>query len=73
MKYASMTHLLGGSNLRAVTLGLGVVLLVLGGIWFLQGVGILPGSFMTGQLFWAGAGVVCILAGGFLVLRGRTS
>ena len=31
--------------------------------WLLQGVNILPGSFMTGQPFWAGAGIVLIIAG----------
>jgi hypothetical protein len=31
----------------------GVLLLVFGCIWFLQGIGVLPGSFMTGQIRWA--------------------
>ncbi len=52
----------------------GGVLLLIGIIWVLQGINILPGSFMTGQLFWAFAGAVCIVAGGvliFLGVRGR--
>jgi hypothetical protein len=28
----------------------GCLLIVPGGIWFLQGIGVLPGSFMTGQI-----------------------
>ena len=47
----------------------GVVLMLFGVIWFLQGINILPGSFMTGQLKWAiygaiafGAGVAAMLA-----------
>ncbi len=30
-----------------------VFLLLVGGIWFLQGIGVLPGSFMSGQTRWA--------------------
>ncbi len=32
----------------------GVCLILAGGVWFLQGVNILPGSFMTGDVKWAG-------------------
>jgi hypothetical protein len=31
----------------------GVLMTLMGGIWFLQGINILPGSFMTGQIRWA--------------------
>ena len=41
----------------------GVVLLVAGAIWFLQGINVLPGSFMTGQPKWAVIGGVCGVAG----------
>jgi hypothetical protein len=41
----------------------GFVLVVLGGIWFLQGVGVLPGSFMSGQIRWAVYGGVAVAAG----------
>jgi hypothetical protein len=30
-----------------------VLLIVIGRIWFLQGINVLPGSFMTGQIRWA--------------------
>jgi hypothetical protein len=33
-----------------------LVAVSLGGIWILQGVGIMPGSFMTGRSEWALAG-----------------
>jgi hypothetical protein len=40
------------------------VLLVIGGcVWFLQGVGVLPGSFMTGQVKWAVYGAIALVAG----------
>ena len=41
----------------------GVVLVVFGGIWFLQGINVLPGSFMTGQIRWAIYGGIAIAAG----------
>ena len=41
----------------------GAVMVLLGGIWILQGVNILPGSFMTGQMQWAVYGCVLALAG----------
>jgi hypothetical protein len=53
---------------RWVLLGLGVLLDLVGTIWVLQGINLLPGSFMTGQPFWAGAGAVAIVAGMGLVL-----
>lgn len=41
----------------------GVVLLLFGVIWFLQGVNVLPGSFMTGQIRWAVYGGIAVIAG----------
>ena len=34
----------------------GAALIVMGVIWILQGINILPGSFMTGQIQWAWRG-----------------
>jgi hypothetical protein len=45
----------------------GVVCLLLGLLWIGQGVGLLPGSFMTGQLMWAFIGLVLVVVGGWLV------
>ncbi len=42
---------------------IGVVLLLMGAVWFLQGLNLLPGSFMTGQLEWAVAGAAAVVAG----------
>jgi len=44
------------------------VLLVVGGVWFFQGVGVIEGSFMTGEAVWAVIGVVCVVAGLALLL-----
>ena len=51
---------------RAIAL----VLLVVGGVWFFQGVGVIEGSFMTGEALWAVIGVACVAAGiALLVIR----
>ncbi len=41
----------------------GALLLLVGGTWFLQGIGILPGSFMTGQAKWAVYGGIAAASG----------
>ena len=52
---------------------IGVVLMLMGVIWFLQGVNILPGSFMTGQIQWAFYGGVAVIVGaGLLVVANRS-
>ncbi|MBC7895733.1 MAG: hypothetical protein H7066_09975 [Cytophagaceae bacterium] len=57
--------------MRIATTILAVLLLLTGCVWFLQGINVLPGSFMTGQTKWAIYGAICIVAGLFLLLRGR--
>jgi hypothetical protein len=46
----------------------GVILILAGGIFFLQGINILPGSSMTGEPQWAINGGVFIVAGIGLIL-----
>jgi hypothetical protein len=58
---------------RYVLLIVGSLMVLVGGVWLLQGVGILPGSFMTGQLFWAIVGAISLAVGGLLVLAGFRS
>ncbi len=41
----------------------GTLLILIGSIWFLQGINILPGSFMTGQTRWAIYGGIAIAVG----------
>ena len=51
---------------------LGVLCLLAGCVWILQGVNILPGSFMTGQMKWAIYGALLAVAGiGVLVSANR--
>jgi hypothetical protein len=56
--------------MRYVQLILGGLMILVGGVWLLQGIGILPGSFMTGQMFWAVMGAILLAVGGLLVLGG---
>ena len=56
--------------MRYVLLILGGLITLVGIVWFLQGIGILPGSFMTGQTFWAVMGVVFLAIGVALVFAG---
>jgi MYXO-CTERM domain-containing protein len=49
----------------------GALCCLMGGVWFLQGIGILPGSFMTGQSRWAIYGGLLLLAGVGLLVAGR--
>ncbi len=49
----------------------GAVLMLFGGVWFLQGINVLPGSFMTGQTQWAVYGGIAIVAGALALHRAR--
>jgi hypothetical protein len=49
-----------------------IALIVVGGIWFFQGVGVIEGSFMTGEAVWAVIGSVCVVAGVALLLMRPT-
>ena len=49
----------------------GAFLVLFGAIWFLQGINVLPGSFMTGQIRWAVYGGIAIAAGITLLLVAR--
>lgn len=47
---------------------LGVLFILAGGIFFLQGINLLPGSFMTGDPQWALNGGILIVVGIGLLL-----
>ena len=42
---------------------LGVLLVLIGCVWILQGINVLPGSFMTGQMQWAAYGAIAVVVG----------
>jgi uncharacterized membrane protein YphA (DoxX/SURF4 family) len=54
---------------------LAILLIAVGVIWILQGINVLPGSFMTGQIQWAWRGGIAAAVGVLLLLlamRGRS-
>ena len=57
--------------MKTLLMILGACLILAGGVWFLQGINILPGSFMTGQIEWAIYGGLAIVAGTGLLLWTR--
>ena len=53
-------------NLQA---GLGVLLILMGVVWTLQGLGYLAGSVLTGVTFWAIVGPIIAIIGVLVVAR----
>lgn len=56
--------------MKTVRLIIGILLVLMGGIWTLQGINVLPGSFMTGQIRWAVYGGIAAVAGLVLIVLG---
>ena len=48
-----------------------VALMLIGMIWILQGLNVLPGSFMTGQMRWAYRGGIAVVVGVGLLVASR--
>jgi len=63
--------------MRIALNAIAVLMLVMGTTWFLQGINVLPGSFMTGQIQWAVYGGMAAALGVILLIaanrRRRTS
>jgi hypothetical protein len=51
------------SNQSRVLLVVGLLLAAAGVVWIGQGLGLIPGSFMSGDPFWAAAGGVALVVG----------
>ena len=59
---------------KPVWVVVGVVLVLLGLLWTLQGFGVVEGSSMSGTTAWSIIGPIVLLVGGFVVaagIRGR--
>jgi hypothetical protein len=52
-----------GEGMKTLMRVIGVLLILGGAVWFLQGINVIPGSFMTGQIRWAVYGGIAIAAG----------
>ena len=51
---------------RSGLVALAILCGLTGIVWILQGIGMLPGSFMTGQIVWAAIGSVLLFVSGIL-------
>jgi hypothetical protein len=56
--------------MRNLLVAIGVILVVLGGVWTGQGAGLIPGSFMTGSMTWLIIGIICLVVGVGLIVAG---
>jgi hypothetical protein len=52
---------------RSLLVGLAILCGLTGMVWIFQGIGVLPGSFMTGQITWAAIGAVLLFTSGLLL------
>ncbi len=56
--------------MRSTLIIIGVVAIVVGAIWTGQGMGLIPGSFMTGDTKWLIIGLIVALVGVVLLVLG---
>jgi hypothetical protein len=64
------------SAARMVVVIIGGLAVLVGGVWIRQGAGWIKGSFMTGSATWLAIGLLCLVAGLFLIflaLRRRSN
>ncbi len=58
--------------MRIILSIVGILLILMGAVWILQGVNVLPGSVMTGQVQWAIYGGLAMVIGiGLIVFANR--
>ncbi len=55
---------------KPVWIGLGVLLILIGGVWGLQGLAVFGGSAMSGKTLWAVLGPIVAVVGVILVVTG---
>lgn len=56
---------------RISTITLGAILVLVGLVWVGQGMGLIPGSFMTGDTKWLVIGLIVAVVGVIVLLLGR--
>jgi len=59
--------------MRRLFVGIGILALLVGLVWTLQGTDVLQGSFMSGNSFWLAVGVVLLVVGAGLTAVGARS
>lgn len=55
---------------RIALITVGVIALILGGVWVGQGMNLIPGSFMTGSRMWLSIGFIVAVVGIILIVLG---
>jgi len=55
--------------MRITLIVVAILLMFFGAVWFLQGINVLPGSFMTGQTQWAVYGAIAFVVGVLVLYR----
>ena len=50
---------------------IGLLLVLAGCVWFLQGINVIPGSFMTGQTKWTIYGALTLIIGVVVLIFAR--
>ncbi|MCS7481303.1 hypothetical protein ACFFQW_09425 [Umezawaea endophytica] len=53
-----------------VSVVVGVLLVLFGSVWTLQGLNVIKGSFMTGQQLWTAIGLLAVIGGVTLAVSG---
>ena len=56
--------------MRWTVVVVGGLLILVGGVWMLQGAGVIGGSFMSGSSLWFMIGLICLLIGIAIVVQG---
>lgn len=56
-------------KVNPLRLVIGIILIVIGAVWFLQGIGLFKGSVMTGSALWLIIGAVALVAGLLVIFR----
>ncbi len=59
--------------MRTFFVGIGVIAVLVGAVWTLQGMDILLGSFMSGSLLWLAIGMVLVIVGAASLVFGAAS
>ncbi len=59
--------------MRTLFVGVGVVAILVGAVWTLQGMDILLGSFMSGSLLWLVLGMVLVIVGAASLVFGAAA
>lgn len=70
-EFLACPYPLSGHPMRIALNVTGILFVLMGGVWILQGINILPGSFMTGQTKWAVYGGILLVAGIVLLIAGK--